>query len=502
MSPHLELLTAVMPEAIMVIGVLAVLLADAIVVRDSPVRTRKMVLALIAVTVCTLSAGWALALPRDGTLLEGMLVLNRVGAMVKAAILFLSGVTLLIWVDGQPDDHPGEYAALVLLATTGMMLMVSAGDFLLLFIALELSSICLYVLVGLNKREPACTEAAVKYFLVGGAAAAFTLFGISLLYGVTGTTRLDFIGPSLLKLGAASPQMATSPDPLLAVATVMMIAGFAFKIAAVPFHLWAPDVYSGAPTTTTALIASGSKVAGFFVLGRISLSVFWTGGAAALTITGWLTVLSVLVIASIVLGNLAAIVQGNVRRLLAYSAIAHGGYMVIGAMAPSEQAFGAILYYALTYAFASLGAFAIVAFVEQSTGGSALEDFAGLGRRFPLMGFCMLVFVLSLAGIPPLAGFFGKFLVFTEALRSGVPGGSLLGLVALAIAASAVSLYYYLNLLKQVYVADGPLNQRSSNPSLLLLGCVVTLALLVILLGCFPEHLIRALGGGAPRPHP
>lgn len=493
MNSYLELLSALAPETVLVVGALAVLIADTLVVAGLPARIRKMILVLVGVAVCGLAAGSALMIPSEGVLLDGMLVLGRTAAVVKAALLFLTAVTLLIWIDGQPVAHPGEFCALVLLATVGMMLMVSAGDLLLLFIALELSSICLYILTGLNKGDAASAEAAVKYFLVGGVAAAFTLFGISLLYGVTGTTRLDAVGRSLLNLVPAIQHAGSRPDPLLVVATIMTLAAFAFKIAAVPFHIWAPDVYAGAPTTTAALIASGSKVAGFFVLGRIALAGLGPGGAKALEITGWLTALSALVCASIVAGNLAAIVQSNVRRLLAYSAIAHGGYMLIGVMAPTEQTFAALLYYAITYAIASLGVFAIVAFVEQTSGGAALRNFAGLGRRFPALGFCLMVFVLSLAGIPPLAGFFGKFFVFAAALKTGAAGWNLLGLVVLAIAASAVSLYYYLKLLKQVYVADGEKRPGIQRPSFILSTCVLLLAALIVLLGCFPEELTRHL---------
>lgn len=498
MIRYLHILQAVAPETVVVIAALAVLAVDVLVTRDLPSKFRKTTLALFSATGCALAAAWALAIPNDGTFLDGMLVVSQTAAIVKAGLLFMSGVTLFLWVDSEPRSHPSEYCALVLLATVGMMFMASAGDLLLLFISLELSSVCLYVLTGLDKNNPLAAEAAMKYFLFGGVAAAFTLFGISLVYGIAGTTRLDELGGALLAASSSTSGPLSRPDPLIVMGILMMLGAFAFKIAAVPFHLWAPDVYQGAPIASAGLIASGSKLAGFFVLGQLATE-FASGGDMSLRSSSWLPVIGALACASMVLGNLAALAQDSVRRLLAYSAIAHGGYMLIAVMAPSERGLAALVYYAITYALAGLGAFAAVSIVEQTTGGDKFQNFAGLSRSSPVLALCMLVFMLSLAGIPPLAGFFGKFYVFAAALGAGRLGWSLLGLVVLAAGASAVSLYYYLKVLKQVYVADAAIAPAGTVPWLALMS-IVLLACLVVLLGCFPEALIGHLSAGiAPR---
>jgi NADH-quinone oxidoreductase subunit N len=317
--------------------------------------------------------------------------------------------------------------------------------------------------------------------------AAFTLFGLSLVYGLAGSTGVAQIARRLATEGTAA-------DPLLLAALVMTVIGFGFKVAAVPFHFWAPDVYEGAPTPSAALIASGSKVASFFVLARLMIRGFAVvagSGAWQHYAPGWVPALAVLSAASIVLGNLAAIAQSNVKRLLAYSAIAHTGYALLGLLANDGQGLSSLVYYTVTYGLTVAGAFGGVMVVEARKGGARLEEFAGLGRREPVLSFCMMVFMLSLAGIPPLAGFFGKFYLFM-AVAGGAKNLGLLWLVFLAVAMSAVSLYYYLQVLKQIYVVaargDGPeMSSPISGQSRVLVGL---LALAVLGLGCAPELLV------------
>jgi NADH-quinone oxidoreductase subunit N len=300
-------------------------------------------------------------------------------------------------------------------------------------------------------------------------------------------------------------------DSLLVVAIVMVVIGFGFKIAAVPFHLWAPDAYQGAPTPSAAFIASGSKVASFFIFAKVMAVGFTeTGIPAGYGMAGsagwhsfhpgWVPIVAIVAALSMVLGNLVAIVQSSVRRLLAYSAIAHAGYMLVAILSHNEQSLASLIYYAVTYGFTTIGAFGVVAVVEQGTGGEKLTDFAGLSRRAPLVSFCMLIFMLSLAGIPPLAGFFGKFYVFTAAIKSGAPDLGLLWLVILAIATSAVSLFYYLQVLKQIYVNDAGASANPLKPSVLTQVVLLLLAGLVILLGCAPNLLVgwilSAIGSG------
>src|SRR5438477_2659181 len=338
---------------------------------------------------------------------------------------------------------------MLLLATIGLLLLVGTEELLMIFIGLELTGLSLYVMAAFDTTDVRSAEAGLKYFLFGSTASAFTLFGLSLIYGMSGTTGLAAIGQKL----------ATQPiQPLLFVGIVMTLVGLAFKIAAAPFHLWAPDAYQGAPVPSAAFIASGSKVASFVVLGRIVLVGFapvhgsanWHAMAA-----GWSPVLAILSALSILVGNLVALAQQNVRRLLAYSAVAHGGYTLIGLVAGGRDGFSATLFYTTIYAFTLVGAFGVVAVVRRETGADDLQNFAGLRSRSPLLAGCMAIFMLSLAGLPPLAGFFGKFYLFSVALRVGDNQG-LLWLIAIALLGSFISLYYYLIVLKVIFLGLVP----------------------------------------------
>src|SRR5438094_1291455 len=445
---YLELLKLAAPETIVVVTALVVLIADLVALRGLELRFRLLIGALISCVGCAAAIGWMLVLPEHANFLQGMLVIDPLTQLVKFAVLVLAIFTVLISIETDFTSHAGEYVALVLLAAVGMMLLVGSEDILMIFISLELTSLSLYILTAFNKRNLKSAEAALKYFLFGGMSAAFTLFGLSLLYGLSGATNLGQIAAALKGKGL---------DPLLVVAIVMTVIGFGFKVAAVPFHLWAPDAYEGAPTSSAAFIASGSKVASFFIFAKVMLLGFagaegsgaWRGYAP-----GWVPVVAVVAAASMVLGNLTAIVQTSVRRLLAYSAIAHAGYMLLGVLSHGGASLASLVYYAVTYGLNTVGAFGVVLVVEQQAGGESVADFAGLSRRAPLVSFCMMIFLLSLAGIPPLAGFFGKFYVFTAAVNAQAKNLGLLWLVVFAIAMSAVSLYYYLPVLKQIYVAE------------------------------------------------
>ena len=332
-----------------------------------------------------------------------------------------------------------------------------------------------------DKTDFRSAEAGLKYFLFGSMASAFTLFGISLVYGMSGTTSLVAIAA---KLAAISP--------LLTAGIVMTLIGFAFKIAAAPFHLWAPDTYQGAPIPSAAFIASGSKVASFVVLGKIVLIGFGplqgNAGWHALA-AGWAPVLAALAALSILLGNLVALAQSNVRRLLAYSAVAHAGYTLLGLVAGGRAGFSATLFYTTVYAFTLIGAFGVVALVRRETGGDDFSHFAGLRSRSPWLAGCMAVFILSLAGIPPLAGFFGKFYLFSAALRAGGNYG-LLWLVALALFGSLISFYYYLIVLKAIFVPETSNELPALKLDLLQKASIGALAGLVVFLGVFPGELV------------
>jgi NADH-quinone oxidoreductase subunit N len=381
----------------------------------------------------------------------------------------------------------------VLLAAVGMLFLIGSEDILMIFVSLELTSLSLYILAAFNKRNIKSAEAALKYFLFGDMSAAVTLFGLSLLYGISGATQLSQIAATI-----RGPAL----DPIFVVGMVMTVAGFGFKVAAVPFHLWAPDAYEGAPIPSAAFIASGSKVASFFVFAKVAMIGFaGAAGNNALTerVIGWMPAVGMVAAASLVLGNLTAIVQSSVRRLLAYSAIAHAGYMLLGVLAHGPEGLASLVYYSVTYGLTTIGAFGVVAVVQGKGGGDSLSDFTGLGRRAPVVAFCMMIFMLSLAGIPPLAGFFGKFYLFAAALKSGAGNGGLLWLVVLAIGMSAVSLYYYLQVLKRIYVIQPEGSEPPIEVSYLAKVVLVLLAVSVVVLGCAPQlllaHLVPVVAG-------
>src|SRR6059036_1871461 len=322
-----------------------------------------------------------------------MIVITPLTSLFKIICIALAFFTVLLTTSEKSLRNPGEYIAVLLLGTVGLMLLVGSEELLMIFIGLELLGLSLYVMAAFDKADVRSAEAGLKYFLFGSTASAFTLFGISLIYGMSGTTALAAIGQ---KLAGAPVQ------PLLAVGIVMTLIGFAFKIAAAPFHLWAPDAYQGGPVPSAAFIASASKVASFVVLGKIVLVVFSPlhGNAAwHAMVAGWSPMLAALAALSILVGNLVALAQSNVRRLLAYSAVAHSGYTLIGIVSGDRTGFSAALFYTTTYAITLVGAFGVVAVVRSETGGDDVKNFSGLAARAPLLAGCMAIFMLSLAGI-------------------------------------------------------------------------------------------------------
>ena len=486
---YFELLKLAAPETIVVLTALAVLAIDLTSMRGLETRMRLIVGGLVAVAGCAAAMVWMLINSQHADALNGMLVVSPLTQIVKVCLLGLTICTVLVSLEAKFTSHAGEYIALILLATVGMMFLVSAEDVLMIFIALELTSLSLYILTAFNKRNIKSAEAALKYFLFGGMAAAFMLFGLSLIYGLSGATNLHAIAAALAGQGL---------DPLLVVAIVMTVIGFGFKVAAVPFHLWAPDAYEGAPSQSAAFIASGSKLASFFIFAKIMMIGFAGAegsGAFRDFARGWTPVIALIAALSMVLGNLVAVVQSSVKRLLAYSAIAHAGYMLLGVMAHDEQAIASVVYYATTYGLATIGAFGVVALLEDGAGDDKLASFVGFSKRAPLAAFAMMIFLLSLAGIPPLAGFFGKFYLFAAALKTGAPNLGLMWLVILAIAMSAVSFFYYLKVLKQIYVVAEDKANRTKATDVPMLPQVVLLvmAILVIMLGCFPNLLVGPL---------
>ena len=461
-----DLLGILSPESILEVVSLLVLVVDLGAMRRAAAEARMRVASLLGAGGAILSILWLLFHPGAASVMGGALVANSLVAAAQASVLGLAVLVLLLGLRSRFSRNPGEYVALVLLATTGMMLVAAARDLLLIFVSLELLSLSLYVLAAFAKSSAASAEAALKYYLFGGISAAFLLFGFSYLYGITGTTYLPEIAARL------SPV-----TPITLVAMVLVAVGLGFKVAAVPFHLWAPDAYYGAPAPVAALIASGSKVASFAVLIAVT--------AALAPAWGWTLTLLCMAAASILIGNLSALVQSSVRRILACSAIAHAGYMLLGIAAHTEVGNQAVLTYAITYALTTVGAFGVVAIVERSAGSDRLDAFAGLSAQRPVVAAALLVFLLSLAGIPPLVGFWVKFQLFAAVLGAPSTSGWALAMVILAIAGSAVSLYYYLQVLKRAYVtpATGDRAVTATGFEQLVLAAI---AIAVVVLGIFP----------------
>jgi NADH-quinone oxidoreductase subunit N len=483
---YLEFLKLASPEIVVVVTTLAVLAIGLASTRTSGICS------FVAALGLALAIGAVLMLPRNATLFHGMLVISPLNSLFKIICVALAFSTILLAHSKDSLRNHGEYVAIILLATIGLMLLVGSEELLMIFIGLELTGLSLYVMVAFDKTDVRSAEAGLKYFLFGSTASAFTLFGISFIYGMSGTTGLAVIGQKLA---------TQSIQPLLFVGIVMTLVGFAFKIAAAPFHLWAPDAYQGAPVPSAAFIASGSKAASFVVLGKIVLVGFGPmHGSAAwhAMIAGWAPVLAILSGLSVVIGNLVALAQSNVRRLLAYSAVAHAGYTLLGLVAGGPDGFSATLFYTTVYAFTLVGAFGVVALVRRETGDDDLQNFAGLWSRSPLLAGCMSIFMLSLAGLPPLAGFFGKFYLFSVTLRAGANHG-LLWLVALALFGSLVSLYYYLIVLKVIFTDQSDDAATSIAPSLggdieLLQRITLSaLAIVVLLLGIMPGILLTRI---------
>jgi NADH-quinone oxidoreductase subunit N len=428
---YLTFLQFASPEAVMTLT--ALLVIGVHVVRSGEGRDTWFACSLVSIAGILATLFTVRALPTGVTLFHGMIVASPLSALFKTVCLVLALLTVLLARDEGLKSRAGEYLALLLFATVGLMLLVGSMELLMIFIGLELTGLSLYVMTGFDKSSPRSAEAGLKYFLFGSTASAFMLFGLSLVYGICRTTELA---------GIAEKLTAGEVQPLLAAGIIMTLVGFAFKIAAAPFHLWAPDAYQGAPLPSATFIASASKVASFVVLGNVLLGAFHP------LRHNWQPLLAGLAALSILVGNFAALAQGSVRRLLAYSAVAHAGYTLLGLIAAGKEGFAAALFYTSVYALTTLGAFGVTGVVMRETGGDDLSNFTGLRARSPFLAGCLAVFILSLAGLPPLAGFFGKFYLFAVLLKQ--PGS--LWLVALALAGSLVSLYYYLAILKAALV--------------------------------------------------
>jgi len=402
-----------------------------------------------------------------------MVVLDNFALYVHVVICYAAALILLLSVDYLPRSGAasGEYYALVLFATAGMMLLAAAGDLVVLFLALELMSLSLYVLAGLFTQALASSEASMKYFILGAFASSFLLYGIALMYGATGTTNLDRI---------AAAAAGRSHDPLFMIGMGLLLVGLGFKTSSVPFHMWVPDVYQGAPTSVTALIATGSKAAAFAALIRV-LTVAFRGAQP-----DWTALLWIVAALTMTVGNVAAIAQSNLKRMLAYSSIAHAGYMLVGLVAGGMSGAGAVLFYLLTYTFTTAGAFGVITLCERARD-EAVEvgDYAGLAERHPVLAAALGLFLLSLIGVPPLAGFVGKFYVFAAAVRAGY-----LWLTVAAVLNSALAAYYYLRVVVYMYMRAPESTPVAYTPSLAGALALVVALVGIVALGVVPAPFV------------
>jgi len=474
-----------LPEIVLTTGALVLLLADLAVPRN-----RQSVLAWV--TLAVLGATAVALLPVAGVNVQvsrGLIAVDTFALFFKVVFLVAAALTVLMSVRYLEVEgtRAGEYYFLILCATLGMMFMASGTDLITLFIGLETMAISFYILTGFLKPSRRSNEAAVKYFLLGAFSLGILLYGMSLMYGLSGTTNLRTIATGLA---------GQESDPRLMLAVILVVAGMGFKIAAVPFHMWAPDVYEGAPTPITGFLSVGSKAASFAMLLRIfieglpsmKMAIDSGVGQAAAPVIGWggVGLFYVLSVVTMTVGNFAALTQSNLKRMLAYSSIAHAGYLLIGAVTGTERGVTAMLVYLFVYSFMQLGAFAVLALMRRvDVVGDELKDLNGLFFRQPFAAVAMLLFMLSLGGIPPTAGFMGKFWLFGAAIEQGYYWLAVIGVLN-----SAVSLYYYIRIVVYMMLKNEPAgSEPKQSPALAF--AMVAAVVATLLLGVYPQPLFE-----------
>ena len=464
----------ILPELVITSGALLVLIVDVLLPKD-----RRGALAWV--TLLALGATLASLVPFTSTHVEvahGLLAVDRFALFFKIVFLVAAAITVLMSVRYLEIEgaSPGEYYFLILCATLGMMIMAGGIDLITIFIGLETMAVSFYILAGFIKPSQRSNEAAVKYFLLGAFSLGILLYGMSLMYGLSGTTNLRVM---------ATAFVGQEMDPRLVLAVILMVAGVGFKIAAVPFHMWAPDVYEGAPTPITAFLSVGSTAASFAMLIRIFLE-----GLPAMS-ADWRLLFEVLSIVTMTVCNFAAVTQTNVKRMLAYSSIAHAGYVLMGIVAGTPRGITATLVYVMVYAFMQLGAFAVIVILRRrDVVGDELKDFSGLHFRNPFAAFAMLIFMLSLGGIPPTAGFMGKFWLFGAAIDAHYYWLALIGVLN-----SAVSLYYYVRIVVFMYVKNETIGSTPTTSPTLAVAATLVLGMYPQLLFQVADASARTLGG-------
>jgi NADH-quinone oxidoreductase subunit N len=476
-----------LPELIVTAGAIVVLALDVLLPRrlsDDAGAIPAADRVLMWLSIATVLAAGAALMPAWGhnlTIARGLMAVDGFALFFK--LIFLGSAAITILMSARylhfENTKPGEYYFLILCATLGMMFVAGGIDLITIFIGLETMAISFYVLAGYIRPSRRSNEAAIKYFVLGAFSLGILLYGMSILYGLTGTTHLRSMTNAL----------AASGGPMLLLGVTLLVAGLGFKIAAVPFHMWAPDVYEGSPTPITAFLSVGSKAASFAMLMRIfieGLAAFRVDGLGVLLGQpfGWRAFFYALSVLTMTVGNVAALTQGNIKRMLAYSSIAHAGYILIGVVAGPPRGIEAALVYLAVYAFMQLGAFAVVVMLRRKDViGDELKDLTGLSATHPGAAVAMLIFMLSLGGIPPTAGFMGKLWLFGAAIESGY-----IGLAVIGVINSALSLYYYVRVVVFMWIAEG-----SAGPVVKISGTIVAVLVVTVagtlLFGVYPRAL-------------
>ncbi|MEX0318764.1 MAG: NADH-quinone oxidoreductase subunit N [Ruegeria sp.] len=462
----LQSVIASLPEIVVIIGACILLIVGLFV---PPGRRHLLGWAAIAVILCAAALTFAIGGENAGAY-SGMFVTDQFSRFFKGIFYIATALTLLMsrgFIEIERINI-GEYHALLLFALSGMMIMASATDLLSIYVGLELMALCTYVLTGFMRRERRSNEAALKYVVLGAVATGVFLYGVSLIYGLTGTTELSAI--------AAATGQARDPGILLAVAFI--VAGLGFKIGAVPFHMWVPDIYEGAPTPITAFMSVGPKAAGFAVILRVFLNPLVAVSEVGL-------VVAVIAVVTIALGSFVALVQDNIKRLLAYSSIAHSGFALLGIVAGGPDGIASVMLYLLIYTFMNIGIFAaIVVMRSEKVQGEAIEDFSGLARSHRALGLLMLLFLFALAGIPPTAGFFAKFYILVALIDQGM-----VAIPVIAVLLSVVAAYFYIRIVMVIYMREPVAGTAPAfTPDLTLVLAIAAAG--TVLIGLFPQWFL------------
>ncbi len=465
-----QIVLPILPELVMVTTALLVLVLDFFVEKE-----HKAVLGWFSlggiIIAAYVSSGF---MTMSGSFFDGTFLIDPFSTYFKFVFYIACGLGILVSINYLKIEeiNRGEYYALMLFATTGMMMMASGGDLITLYLGLELMALSVYILAGFMRRDSRSNEAAIKYLVLGAFSSGIMVYGMSLLYGLSGTTKLSGI--------LAFLHGADLTNPVLFLSMIMLIVSFGFKVAAAPFHMWVPDVYEGAPTPVTAFMSAGPKVAGFAVLLRIFLYTLEPLHGHSTAILSGLAVLTMAV------GNVLALSQTNIKRMLAYSSIAHAGYALVGLAAGGPEGAASVMLYVCIYALMNMGAFGVVIMLRKAgKRGEEITDFAGLGKTNKTAAFLMLIFMFSLTGIPPLAGFVGKFYIFKSAIQAG-----LVWLAVAGVLFSAISAYFYLRVIMVMYMSEPEAGIELSTAPSLALALAIS-ATSVIIIGVYPTNLLN-----------